>query len=444
METPRYRAKVRMYRQGWGDCFLITLPRGANGAPFFIMIDCGVMPEPAKRGDSSPTAEQAETMQRIVRDIHETTGGRIDLLIVTHAHLDHVSGFVQAQAEIEKITFGDVWLAWTEDRGDPQARALIEHRENGIRAPQLSVARLGLQGATNSAAAVSQFAGTFGSGEMTAAGALDVVRGLTNDVRYRRPSDEPFAAEGTSARIFVLGPPRDETSRRDAGAPAGDAGTYELALGLNAMLDPSTGRSIQESFAQGAAIPLDVAKTLPFFVQRYWGSPQSSSSTAPAWRLIDNAGIELAATELAFKLDTSTNNTSLVVAIELDGGDVLLFPGDAQSESWLTWPKLSWTLDGTTVTSEDLLRRCILYKAGQHGSNNGTLRAGGLDLMERLQTAMIPVDRATAVRKGWTRIPLPSLLERLGEQAALVLRADTDASAQANVTTTKDYHEVLL
>ena len=31
-----------MYRHGLGDCFLVTLPK-TDGAPFYIMIDCGVI-----------------------------------------------------------------------------------------------------------------------------------------------------------------------------------------------------------------------------------------------------------------------------------------------------------------------------------------------------------------------------------------------------------------
>ena len=37
-----FRIKVRMYRQGLGDCFLLTIPRN-NGKPFYAVIDCGVI-----------------------------------------------------------------------------------------------------------------------------------------------------------------------------------------------------------------------------------------------------------------------------------------------------------------------------------------------------------------------------------------------------------------
>src|SRR5262245_14868354 len=79
--------KVRMYRQGLGDCFLVTLPK-QDGSPFHVMIDCGVV-----LGTSQP-----ETIMRaVVSNIIETTGGHVDLLAVTHEHFDHVSGLVQVQ-----------------------------------------------------------------------------------------------------------------------------------------------------------------------------------------------------------------------------------------------------------------------------------------------------------------------------------------------------------
>jgi len=43
-------------------------------------------------------------------------------------------------------------------------------------------------------------------------------------------------------------------------------------------------------------------------------------------------------------LQSATNNTSLVLAIELEDGDVMLFAGDAQVGNWLSWQDLTWTL----------------------------------------------------------------------------------------------------
>src|SRR6185437_9128289 len=49
-----------------------------------------------------------------------------------------------------------------------------------------------------------------------------------------------------------------------------------------------------------------------------------------SWRRVDDDWLGYAG-QLALQLDSDTNNTSLVLAFELSsGGDVLLFPGDAQ------------------------------------------------------------------------------------------------------------------
>ena len=81
------RVQVRMYRQGLGDCFLITVPRAA-GPPFHMMIDCGVI-----LGTENPS----EIMGKVVRDIVATTNGRVDVVVATHEHWDHISGFLQAK-----------------------------------------------------------------------------------------------------------------------------------------------------------------------------------------------------------------------------------------------------------------------------------------------------------------------------------------------------------
>jgi hypothetical protein len=126
------------------------------------------------------------------------------------------------------------------------------------------------------------------------------------------------------------------------------------------------------------------------------------------------------------QLDSLTNNTSLVLAIELaPGGDVLLFAADAQVGNWLSWQSLSWQVGGKTVTGPDLLKRAIFYKVGHHGSHNATLKEQGLEEMVNLRVAMIPVDHDMAVKKRWGRMPLDELVAALAKQAkGVVLRVD--------------------
>src|SRR5690606_28059246 len=189
------------------------------------------------------------------------------------------------------------------------------------------------------------------------------------------------------------------------------------------------------------SIPFEVARAMPFF-QRYWAD--GTAGEGEAWRRIAAAWLDGLA-DLAIRLDDDTNNSSLALAIELDDGDVLLFAADAQVGNWLSWHDLTWTLDGDrVVTGGDLVARTVLYKVGHHGSHNATLRERGLERMARLRVAMVPVDQETARRRGWTRMPLPELMDRLGEKA-IVLRSDEAAPAGiADLIETPLYFELSL
>lgn len=161
-----------------------------------------------------------------------------------------------------------------------------------------------------------------------------------------------------------------------------------------------------------------------------------------AWRRIDGDWTRRTA-DLALQLDSLTNNTSLVLAIErVVDGKVLLFPADAQEGNWLSWhdPKMRWTVnddgDEREVTAADLLARTVFYKVGHHGSHNATAKGSGLELMGDDLVAFIPVDRAIALGrnpKGSWKMPAQALYERLLQKCnGRVVRADIGWSAQAN------------
>jgi len=402
-----------------------------------MLIDCGVL---------KGTDEAKARMRAIVSDIAKTTAGHLDILVVTHEHWDHVSGFVLAQAEFDrtKLSISEVWLAWTEKPGDDLADQLREHKKKARKAVDAALQKLKLSAAPAAKTAImalnalSQFSGDFGAGvSYSTAEAMTWARERTGArVRWLTPGDDPLPIPGLDGvRVFVLGPPRDPKLLRKSDPSKRAPEVYQLAGGMDsgfmaALLgdtDVDSGRPFDESYRT----PFEVAKGVDFFHGLYF-------SEGDSWRQIELDWLGTAE-RLALQLDSDTNNTSLVLAIELiDSARVLLFPGDAQVGNWLSWEPLAWTLKGrdgepVNVTSKKLLGKTVLYKVAHHASHNATLREKGLELMQSDElVAMIPVYEEQAHdqgKDGW-EMPFPPLLTRLQEKTSgRIVRADKGVSA---------------
>ena len=421
-----YRARIRMYRQGLGDCFLVSLPRNdGSSRPFYLMIDCGVV---------LGTEDPGTIMAKVIEDIVQTTGGKVDLLVATHEHWDHLSGFVQAKTSFDKLQIGQVWLAWTEDPNDDLTKKLKAEKGQALAALHMGLSHLQLAGDAEGADQLGSILEFFGATKGATTGdALKNVRAKVNQPRYFDPKkDDPVVPPGTDARFYVLGPPHDEKWLRKINPSAKDKETYGLVSGLQMFMD-GTASAFAETdegrpFDRQYEIPFAIAQAAPeleFFRKYYW---QPLAEASDAWRRIDGDWMD-GVSEMALQLDSLTNNTSLVLAIELEpGGDVLLFAADAQVGNWLSWQELSWQVNGKAVKATDLLNRAIFYKVGHHGSHNATLKAEGLQLMTSLRVAMIPVNHDMAVKKRWGKMPLDELVDALKQQArGVVLRVDDPA-----------------
>ncbi len=430
------RATIRTYRHGLGDCHLVSL-YGKGKKAFRILIDCGVI---------LGTPDARTLMTRVMDDVVKETKGKVDLLVATHEHWDHVSGFGQAAESFAKLKADRVWMAWTEDPKDKDAQNLSKSKGEALKLLQGAALHLqGFGGVQDSPLFISltEFFGM--AAGVTTKTALEAVRAKAKPgkPRYCDPADAPVELAGFGARIYVLGPPRDLMLLKRLNPKKDSDEGYEQALGLfKANIEPAMddlAEDIQVPFATMDGISMASARDASFFADNYFGGPD--------WRRVD-ADWMLAADSLALALDNMTNNTSLVLAIELEGADVLLFAADAQVGNWLSWAECKWDVKGRTVTGEDLMRRTIFYKVGHHGSHNATLKERGLDLMDSLQTAVIPVDQEMAKKKKWGAMPLTPLVSALKDKTSskgFVLRTDKDlppGAKTAGIVSTSDYIEI--
>src|SRR4051794_6718699 len=116
LKPPPSGAAVRMYRIGHGDCFLIAFEGESPEKPAYVLIDCGYKP------GSPGKLEQPTKVKDIGAHIIATTGGFVDVGIVTHEHQDHVNGLTSGNFPGLKV--GKVWFAWTENPKDDIANQL--------------------------------------------------------------------------------------------------------------------------------------------------------------------------------------------------------------------------------------------------------------------------------------------------------------------------------
>ncbi|MBW6530519.1 hypothetical protein KZ820_07200 [Sphingomonas sp. RRHST34] len=135
-EDQRETISVRMYRGLLGDCFLLTHTLG--GEVYRALIDCGVL----QCIGSTKVATKAAVghMQAVVNDLAEATARTLDLVIATHEHYDHLSGFILHHDVFETFTIKAVWLAWTENDKDDLATAIRNKHSKGLSALHALVA----------------------------------------------------------------------------------------------------------------------------------------------------------------------------------------------------------------------------------------------------------------------------------------------------------------
>lgn len=458
IEAPQNGVKIRMYRQGHGDCFLLTMRRD-DGKPFNLLIDCGF----------KPGSEIKVPIEAVIDDIHEATGGHLDVLMVTHEHQDHVNMFLaklNGKTMFDAFTVDGLWFGWTANRKDKRASEIREGHKKAAQALADVSARLrasfGAAGVANEIDEMLEFEGFGAAGHPPGkidskatiptpkiAAAMDYVFDKVDKEakrKYFKPHEKPFEIEDVPGiRVYALGPPRGQTlldkelpDKEDADRlyeRPGHGLSFGFGSGLTGLfgaveshaapeLDHFRPFTRKDELTRASGTWEDTAAFFNYFY------PEDEKKTRQErWRRVDSDWL-FAAAWFARKLNVEVNNSSLVIAIELTGtGKVLLFPGDAQYGNWVSWTEKPFPLGGDSeLTVKDLLARTVFYKVGHHGSHNATLKGttdstyANLDWLgrefEREFTAVIPANEpwAFGLKVPWEH-PLSSIRKALDRKA---------------------------
>lgn len=430
--------RIRMYRVGFGDFFLMTVP--TDEGPQHILIDCGVTKGKAKKGEHAKG--DIGTIKAAVAHMAEETGKKLALIIVTHRHEDHIIGFSRAAEIFNDFKVGAIWMSFWETEYDPNEKKEKKKSLASELQEELTALALGMQShlamagtddpdtdeilaMLRNATGVDQadFAATGGAasdkkgtgGGSNAASLTFLKTGLGFEPEYYVKGDEPKVPKvlkdaGLTAKI--LGPPPleavDFMKLMDLTKKAGQY-LGEAEDGNGKTFDPF-----------GTSWHAEASEYPPSAFREFRESNEPRAAMEDA--------IQAAQPSLLFTtaktLDTFLNNQSLVVLFTF-AGKKLLFAGDAQGGNWEYWmyggtPEKAPSADKIEKDSALILSHLDFYKVGHHGSTNATpvsaVESMGGDFASMCSTQ----EGAFGSKDNESEVPRIPLLDALAEKSEIV------------------------
>ncbi len=414
-------ARVRMYNVGeLGDCFFLTFKDGKKECN--LLIDCGSFRNSAK---------SKQNLTKIVKHIKsELKEKKLNVVVGTHQHNDHVSGFVHCSKEFDGL-IENTWLSWLDNPKDSLAKKISKEQKNlvdNLRLVNNKITELKLKGDFSPLQDTLGFYAATPDGPEIPWQGMQNLKSLPTEVHYL-DQGEILSIPGISkldVKVYVLGPPRNENLLFDKDPKKSETydphlwqATEEAGRLFSALTSHSTQKYREENNYPFNSKYKKVKLEIDTEIVKLYDKEQ--------WRNIDSAWLD-SANQLALFLDSYTNNCSLVLAFELvKSGRVLLFAADAQTGNWTSWKDIKWDGQKKSFTTYDLLANTVLYKVGHHGSHNATL-VEALEAMNHEElVALIPVDKNDpniTKLNGW-KMPAKNLFKRLKEKTQnRVLRMD--------------------
>lgn len=402
------KAELISYNVYFGDCFLLLF-HYVDGSQRSVLIDFGSTGKgTAEHGagiddDERYSDSTGTRLLKVAEDIKGRTKGKLNVVVATHRHKDHIYGFgLKKPGEIILALEPDLIIQpWTED---PENNADLTNKEHFID-PEIFKSK-----------SMTHFAEMLDDMQEVAEVIELEARQLGNKEFFQKTIDKKlrdrivFAADD-SKKIKNLAAVRNlqAMGEREGSKPhyvfyGYDQVDWESILpGINVrILGPPRLEDYPEiTTATNTSDEFWIRMGMNKF---FWGVLAANNNVAtdgqrerrpifrkekavqsekkPAnlrWfiRRLRNVRAEQLLGIVRF-VDRALNNTSVILLFEV-GDQKMLFPGDAQIENW------QFLLDAADKDPElkDVLESTTLYKVGHHGSRNANPKSLWKDFKNR-------------------------------------------------------------
>lgn len=323
--------EVRIYNVGFGDASLLTWNEGHEKKN--IMIDFG----------NAPSIKDEPYYSATLNDIKRITEGKIDLLICTHQHLDHYGGLHSKIKEFRKFKIKEILMPYIEPASKKKIRTVHEFVHNLLHS-KLGSDNIFKEHFITRDELVKE---NPVEGDKKWDAIAKLVKNENIHFLHRRSEGLGKLIRQIGFRnlkLEVLGPEQD-TSIYLSAAEKWVKNFISFSRISAGSLDKTL--SITDTkLKDDIAVPIsEIAKLKPEHFKEF--IKKNGDISEYAERIVNN-------TSLVIRFDYLSKNKSVS----------LLFPGDAQFESWQKIIEASKRND-QPITSQFL-------KVSHHGSHNGT------------------------------------------------------------------------
>lgn len=394
--------EIRTFNVGFGDCFLLSFVYSDERR--HILIDCGSMKYPEG---------QKGLMKKVAEAIRDETSGKLQVMVVTHRHKDHLSGFNSSGSGniLESLAPDMLVQPWTEDPDIPE-----DAREP---ATQSEAHRKRLSFMNMVAASVAESSGAKARQHLA-----DVDRAKFKRLQFL--GEDNISNKKAITRLIRIG--EQENCQAIYAHADMRLNLTDILPGVEIdILGPPTPEQHEAVDRQRsrhedefwqlhavAAANLSNTKGDPFP-----DHPNVQTGIDTKWFCHRLKGLELDRLyQIVRILDDAMNNTSLILLIR-SGDKSFLFPGDAQFENW------EYTLNNPEMMEK--LSSVDVYKVGHHGSLNATPKTlwksfkkkGAANKKDRLTTLLSTLAHTHGHEDANTEVPRRTLVDQLASKSEL-------------------------